>query len=195
LPPPSYFLFSVYALSGLRYERVGGHGIVHAAYAFEVGPEVVADFLRAFGNKAKLVLRGKPKFQAMVMDFVQSHYGLRPDAGALMAVYVDFVGGEANPLRIRFSREPPDGLGRAVGRAEAKLKFGEYAVLAVVDGVKYVGFDATVDGFRRLEVAEKYLRRLYPFYASHLEELERDYWIFAEELEDARKLAEGVVTA
>lgn len=179
----------------MRYERVGGHGIVHVAYVFEVGPGVVADFLRVFGNKVKLVLRGKPRFQAMVMDFVQSHYGLRPDSGALMAVYVDFVRGEANPLRISFSRDPPDGLGRVAGRAEAKLKFGDYSVLAVVDGMAYVGFDATVDGFRRVEVAEEYLKRLYPFYASHLEELERSYWIFAEELEDARKLAEGAVTA
>jgi len=185
----------VYTLSGSRYERVGEHGIVHATYVFEVGPEVVADFLRAFANKVRLVLRGKPKFQAMVMDFVGNYYGLRPDSGALMALYVDFVRGQANLLWIRFSRELPDGLGRVVGRTEARLKFGDYSVLAVVDGVAYVGFDATVDGFRRVEAADLYLGRLYPFYASHLEELERDYWIFAEELEDAKKLAEGVVTA
>jgi len=185
----------VHTVPGSRYERVGEHGIVHAAYVFEVGPEVVADFLRVFGNKARLVLRGKPKFQAMVLDFVQSYYGLRPDSGALMAVYVDFVRGRANPLRVRFSRELPEGLGRAVGRAEALVKFGEYAVLAAVDGVKYVGFDTTVDGFKRVEVADFYLSHLYPFYASHLEELERDYWIFAEELEDVKRLAEDAALA
>jgi len=89
----------VHTVPGSRYERVGEHGIVHAAYVFEVGPEVVADFLRVFGNKAKLVLRGKPKFQAMVMDFVQSHYGLRPDAGALMVIYVNFVRGKSTRRR------------------------------------------------------------------------------------------------
>jgi len=177
----------VYALTGSRYERVGGRGIVRAAYAFEVGPEVVADFLRAFANKVKLVLRGKPRFQAMVLDFVQSYYGLRPDAGAYMALYVDFVRGRPNPLRIGFSREPPDGLGRAVGRAEARLKFGDYGVLAVVDGVAYVGFDATVDGFRWVEVAEEYLKHLYPL---QLEYVGFDRNIYIEEVEDVRRLAE-----
>jgi len=172
-------------LSGSRYEWVGGRGIAHAAYAFEVGPEVVADFLRAFSNKVKLVLRGKPKFQAMVLDFVQSYYGLRPDAGAHVVIYVDFIGGRPNPLWIRFSREPPDDLGRAVGRAEARLKFGEYAVLAVVDGVKYVGFDATVDGFNWLIVAEEYIKYLYPL---QLEYVGVDRNIFIKEVEDARRL-------
>jgi len=177
----------VYALSGLRYERVGEYGIVHAAYVFEVGPEVVADFLRAFGNKAKLVLRGKPKFHAMAMDFVQSYYGLRPDAGALMVIYVDFARGKIYPSEIRFYRELPEGLGSVAGRAEALVKFGDYSVLAVVDGVKYVGFDATVDGFRWLEVAEKYLKYLYPL---QLEYVAVDRNIFIEEVEDTRRLAE-----
>jgi len=177
----------VYTVPGSRYERVGDHGIVHAAYVFEVGPEVVADFLRAFGNKVKLVLSGKPKFQAMVMDFVGNYYGLRPDSGALMVVYVDFVKGKANPLRIRFYRELPDDLGRAVGRAEAKLKFGDYSVLAVVDGVKYVAFNATVNGFNWLEVAEEYLKHLYPL---QLEYVGIDRNIFIEEVEDVRRLAE-----
>jgi len=185
----------VYKVSGARYERGGEYDIVHATYVFEVGPEVVADFLRVFGNKAKLVLRGRQRFQAMVMDFVRDYYGLRPDSGAWMAVYVDFVKGKPNPLRVRFYRELPDGLGRAVGRAEARLKFGDYSVLTVVDGTAYVGFDATVDGFKKVVLADLYLRHLYPFYISNLEELERDYWIFAEELEDASKLAEGVITA
>jgi len=177
----------VYKLSGARYERGGVQGIVHAAYVFEVEPEVVADFLRAFGNKVRLVLRGKPKFQAMVMDFVQSYYGLKPDSGALMVIYVDFARSRIIPLRIRFYRELPDNLGRAVGRAEALVKFGEYAVLAVVDGVKYVGFDATVSGFRWLEVAEKYLKYLYPL---QLEYVGIDRNVFIEEVEDTRRLAE-----
>jgi len=175
----------VYALTGSRHERVGGRGIVRAAYVFEVGPEVVAGFLRAFANKVKLVLRGRPRFQAMVLDFVQSYYGLRPDAGAYMTLYVDFVRGKPNPLWIRFSRELPDDLGRAVGRAEAKLKFGDYSALAVVDGVKYVAFNATVDGFNWLVVAEEYLKHLYPL---QLEYVGVDRNIFIKEVEDVRRL-------
>jgi len=57
----------------------------------------------------------------------------------------------------------------------------------VVDGVKYVGFDATVDGFRWLEVAEKYLKHLYPL---QLEYVGVDRNIYIEEVEDTRRLAE-----
>jgi len=177
----------VYKLSGVRYERGGGQGIVHAAYVFEVGPEVVADFLRAFGNKAKLVLKGHQRSLSMLMEFIQNFYGLRPDSGASMVIYVDFIRGGIIPLRIRFYRELSEDLGRAVGRTEALVKFGDYSVLAVVDGVKYVGFDATMDGFRWLEVAEKYLKYLYPL---QLEYVGIDRSVFIEEVEDTRRLAE-----
>jgi len=185
----------VYKLSGTCYERPEEHRL-EVAYAFRVGGDFAGDFLRVLANRVRLMFGNNEwKYQWALREYTsmaREDHGIDPGSQALMFLLVSLIKGDPWPREVSFYRDVPRhyALGKVAGPAEALVKFGDYSVLIVVDGVAYAAFAASPAGFNQVFTAEEFLKSWYHIYMRDVEMGERSYSYYSKELEDARRLAE-----
>jgi len=186
----------VHRLRGARYEKVSPDGDLHVTYVFEAGGGFAEDFLRIADNRRRLLYgRDEWMYRWALRDFfslARKVSGIDFSSRFFAIFPVVIVVDRPSPRQIRFYREPPRNLGKEVGPTDVLVKFGEYCAAVVVDGRAYIACIPKPNGFDFVRLVKNYPRTSYGTSSEQHKYIAIDVFLTQEELEDVKRLVEGL---